>query len=169
LVPEIIYRAFTFPRLRPTSIPERGTITSMVSAQTLLYAAESDITIERIRTFVRLVGPENPTVEYKENFTEKIARGVAALGNTYGGVLLVGVDDKRIVKGVNEKTIESVAEHCAALLDPRWVPEIVRVPLGQGTNRYVLVLRVVPGSHPTPLLVKGVAYVRYENTTQEAD
>jgi predicted HTH transcriptional regulator len=40
--------------------------------------------------------------------TDTIARGAAALGNTYAGLLLVGVSDDRVVGGVKEKTIESV-------------------------------------------------------------
>lgn len=142
----------------------------MASTQSLLYAAESDVTIERVRALVKQVGPEAPTIEYKEQMAESIARGVAALANTYGGLLLVGVtDDARIVKGVKEKTIESVAEHCAAKIEPPWVPPIIPVPLGQGSALYVLVLRVVPGQHPRPLLVEGVAPVRHQNTTHPAD
>lgn len=34
--------------------------------QSLLYAAQSDITIERVRDLVDQVGPETQTVEYKE-------------------------------------------------------------------------------------------------------
>jgi hypothetical protein len=43
------------------------------------------------------------------------------------------------------------------------------VPLGQGSDLYVLVLRVVPGHHARPLLVDGVAYIRHQNTTHPAD
>jgi hypothetical protein len=151
----------------PATIPtEDGWVTS---AQSLLYAAPSDITIDRVRSLVKQVGPESPTLEYKAQMADTIAKGVAALANTYGGLLLVGVADDRTVRGVKEKTIESVAEHCAAKIEPPWVPEIIRVPLGQGSDLHVLVLRVVPGRHPRPLLVDGVAYVRHQNTTHPAD
>ena len=86
----------------------------MTSAQPLLYATASDVTIERVRALVRQVGAESPTIEYKEQMCDTIARGVAALGNTYGGLLLASVTDDWIVRGVKEKTIESVADHCAA-------------------------------------------------------
>ncbi|MFF4259282.1 ATP-binding protein [Streptomyces sp. NPDC001663] len=87
--------------------------------------------------------------------------GVAELANTYGGPLLIGVTDKtRVVRGVKEMTIDSVAEHCHAKIEPPWVREIISVPVGQGSDLYVLVLRVVPGLHPRPLLVDGVAHVR---------
>lgn len=141
----------------------------MTSPQSLLYAAASDVTLERVRALVRQVGPESPTVEYKQQMADTIARGVAALANTYGGLLLVGVADDRTVRGVKEKTIEAVADHCAAKIEPPWVPEIIPVSLGQGSDLYVLVLRVVPGRHPRPLLVDGVAWVRHQNTTHPAD
>lgn len=141
----------------------------MVSTETLLYAAESDITIERVRALVKQVGPEVPTVEYKGQMADTIAKGVAALANTYGGLLLVGVTDNREVRGVKEKTIEAVAEHCAAKIEPPWVPPISAVSLGRGSDLYVLVLRVVPGQHPRPLLVDGAAPIRHQNTTHPAD
>ncbi len=141
----------------------------VTSAQSLLYAAASDVTIGRVRALVRQVGAESPTIEYKAQMCDAIARGVAALGNTYGGLLLVGVTDDRIVRGVKEKTIESVADHCAAKIEPPWVPEIIAVPLGPGSDLYVLVLWVVPGHRPRPLLVDGVAYIRHQNTTHPAD
>ena len=141
----------------------------VTSAQSLLYAAASEVTIGRVRALVRQVGAESPTIEYKAQMCDAIARGVAALGNTYGGLLLVGVTDDRIVRGVKENTIESVADHCAAKIEPPWVPEIIAVPLGQGSDLHVLVLRVVPGHHPRPLLVDGVAYIRHQNTTHPAD
>jgi Schlafen, AlbA_2 len=141
----------------------------VASTQTLLYAAESDITIERIRALVKQVGPEVPTVEYKAQVADTIAEAVAGLANTYGGLLLVGVTDDRQVRGVKEKRIEAVAEHCAANIEPPWVPPITAVPLGQGSDLYVLVLRVVPGQYPRPLLVNGAAPVRHQNTTHPAD
>jgi Putative DNA-binding domain len=142
---------------------------AVASTHSLLYAAESDITIERVRALVKQVGPEAPTIEYKAQMATSIAWGVAALANTYGGLLLVGVTDNREVRGVKEKTIEAVAEHCQAKIEPPWVPPIIPVPLGQGSDLYVLVLRVVPGQHPRPLLIDGVAPVRHQNTTHPAD
>ncbi|MEO3783791.1 ATP-binding protein [Actinocorallia sp. B10E7] len=141
----------------------------MTSPQSLLYCSPSDVTIERVRALVDQVGPEAPTVEYKEGFSQTLAKAVAALANTYGGLVLVGVTDARAVSGVEEKTIESIAEHCHAKLEPPWIPEILPVPLDDGSGLYVLVMRVVPGRAPRPLLVDGRAPIRYQNTTQSAD
>lgn len=140
----------------------------MAAIHPLIHAHPSDVTIERIRTLVQ-VGPESPVVEYKEKFVKTIARGVAALANTYGGLLLIGVTDDQKLLGVTEKTSESVAEHCRSKIEPPYVPEILPVALDQDADRYVLVLRVVPGTYPRPLLVDGVAWVRHHNTTHPAD
>ncbi|MEV2241291.1 ATP-binding protein [Micromonospora sp. NPDC049891] len=141
----------------------------MAPTHPLLHAHLSEITIDRIRALVRQVGPESPVVEYKEQFTQTIAKGVAAMANTYGGLMLIGVTDKRDVKGVKEKAIESIVEHCNSKIEPPYVPEIVPVPLGQSSELYVLVLRVVPGTYTRPLLVDGVAWVRHQNTSHPAD
>lgn len=141
----------------------------MTSTQTLLYAAASDVTLARVRALVQQVGPESPTVEYKEKLADTVARGVAALANTYGGIMLIGVTDNRKIVGVKESVIASVAEHCAAKIGPPYVPDIIPVPLNDGSGLVTLVLRVIPGHHPRPLLVGGIAYVRHQNTTHPAD
>ncbi|MEV4251708.1 ATP-binding protein [Spirillospora sp. NPDC049652] len=140
----------------------------MSLAQTLLHSAPSEVTIDQIRRLVAMVGPESPTLEYKANMTSTIAKAVAALANTYGGLVLVGVTDDREVTGVKEKTLESVSEHCHSTIEPPWVPEIIPVPMDDGSGKYVLVMRVVPGVGPRPLLVDGAAPVRHHNTTHPA-
>lgn len=156
------------------SRPDRSSATeedgAVASTQSLLYAAEIGRHDRAGARSGEAGRAGSATIEYKEQMADSIARGVAALANTYGGLLLVGVTDtSRIVKGVKERTIESVAEHCAAKIEPPWVPPIIPVPLGQGSDLYVLVLRVIPGQHPRPLLVDGVAPVRHQNTTHPAD
>ncbi len=141
----------------------------MTSTDSMLYAAKSDITIERVRALVGQTGPESPMIEYKETWAKSIARGVAALANTYGGLVLVGVTDDRRVTGVEEDVIKRVADHCSTKIEPPWVPEIIPVPLDENSDRFVLVLRVPPDHPYRPLLVEGVAYVRHQNTTYPAD
>ncbi|MFB4304379.1 helix-turn-helix domain-containing protein [Actinomadura sp. NTSP31] len=138
-------------------------------AQTMLHSAPSQITIDQIRRLVAMVGPESSTLEYKGDMTSTIAKAVAALANTYGGLVLVGVTDDRRITGVKEKTLESVSEHCHSTLEPPWVPDIVPVPMDDRSGRYILVMRVVPGVAPRPLLVDGAAPVRHHNTTHPAN
>jgi hypothetical protein len=141
----------------------------MTTTQNLLYAAEPDITIDQIRALIEMTGPEAPTVEYKETSTPTVARAVVAMANTYGGVILVGVTDDRKIVGVKEATVQAVAQLCYSKIEPPWVPPIVPVPLKDGSDRYVLVLRIVPGQHPSPLLFQNIAYVRHQLTTYPAD
>ncbi|NYD51943.1 hypothetical protein BJY14_007926 [Actinomadura luteofluorescens] len=126
------------------------------------------MTIDQIRRLVAMVGPESPMLEYKADMSTSIAKAVAALANTYGGLVLVGVTDDRRVTGVKEKTLERVSEHCHGAIEPPWVPEIVPVLMDDGSGRYVLVIRVVPGVGPRPLLIEGAAPVRHHNTTHPA-
>ncbi|WP_433474936.1 AlbA family DNA-binding domain-containing protein [Spirillospora sp. CA-142024] len=126
------------------------------------------MTIDQIRRLVAMVGPESPTLEYKADMSTSIAKAVAALANTYGGLVLVGVTDDRKVTGVKEKTLERVSEHCHSAIEPPWVPEIVPVPMDDDSGKYVLVIRVVPGVGPRPLLIEGAAPVRHHNTTHPA-
>ncbi|MFI6713279.1 hypothetical protein ACIBF7_43090 [Nonomuraea sp. NPDC050478] len=51
--------------------------------QALLHASPAQVTMDRIRQLVQLVGPEAPTVEYKADMSQGIAQAVAALANTY--------------------------------------------------------------------------------------
>lgn len=141
----------------------------MVSTQSLLYAAASEVTLGRVTSLIQQAGPEVPTIEYKEKMANTIAKGVVAMANTYGGLMLVGVGDDRKIVGVGEKTIEAVAEHCSAQIEPPWVPEIIPVAIDAAADKYLLVLRMVPGSYPSPLLHRSIAYVRHQNTTHPAD
>ncbi|MFB4308394.1 helix-turn-helix domain-containing protein [Actinomadura sp. GTD37] len=127
------------------------------------------MTIEQIRRLVAAVGPEAPTVEYKAAMTQSIAKAVAALANTYGGLVLVGVTDDRKIIGVKEKTIDQVSQHCHDNIEPPWAPEIVPVPIDDASGRFVLLLRIVPGIVPRPLLIGGAAPMRNHSTTYNAN
>ncbi|MBE1537064.1 AlbA family DNA-binding domain-containing protein [Actinomadura algeriensis] len=137
--------------------------------EALLHCTPSQVTLDQLRRLVSLVGPEAPTVEYKANMSSTLAKGVAALANTYGGLLLVGVTDERQIVGVKEKTIESVSQHCHSTLEPPWAPEIIPVSMDDDSGKFLLVLRVVPGMAPRPLLFNGAAPIRNHNTTYNAN
>ncbi|KPL00546.1 MAG: hypothetical protein AMJ90_08125 [candidate division Zixibacteria bacterium SM23_73_2] len=57
-----------------------------------------DINIERIKDFYNQKVPEGETIEYKKDIPEnkKIAKTISAMANTYGGILLIGIEaDKK--------------------------------------------------------------------------
>jgi len=142
----------------------------MTTAQTVLAAALDDINIIKIRELLNQVGgQESQTVEFKEAKARTIARSVAAMANSYGGLILVGVSDSGTIVGVDDKSADAVSSHCWEKIEPPWVPETIPVPLDDGSGKYVLVLRIDPERCPRrPLVVDGAAYVRYNATTRPA-
>ncbi|MGC4956758.1 helix-turn-helix domain-containing protein [Actinomadura citrea] len=79
-------------------------------AQILLHSAPSQVTIDQIRRLVAMVGTESPTLEYKGDMSTSIAKAVAALVNTYGGLVLVAVTDDRRVTGVKEGVLPEIGQ-----------------------------------------------------------
>jgi hypothetical protein len=73
------------------------------------------------------------------------------MANTYGGIILVGVQDGagagRLV-GVGEEAIVQIINACHGALEPPWEPEVVPVPLDDGTGKLILVVRVGPARAP---------------------
>jgi hypothetical protein len=107
---------------------------------------------------------ESLTFEVKEKLNKgNIADAVAALSNSDGGVVLVGVKDKdttgedRIV-GVPKSEHDAVASNLHALI-PEAMPEIIPVAI-PGGDRLVLVLRVDADAVPHPVTVSGKVLFR---------
>ena len=83
---------------------------SMTSWQSLLYCAQADVTLERIRSLVAVTGTESVTVEFKESATPRIADCAAAMSNTHGGLIFVGVTDaSREIVGVPREMIGKIS------------------------------------------------------------
>jgi hypothetical protein len=144
-----------------------------------LYAAHaSSVDYELVRAFV--VGAEDAslfseslTLEVKEKLHKgNVAEAVAALSNTDGGIVLVGVKDKdatgegRIV-GVAKSEHDSVASSLHSLI-PEAMPEIIPVAI-PGSDRLVLVLRVDADAVPHPVVVSGKVLTRIPGHSVPAD
>lgn len=48
----------------------------------------------------RIAQGENATTEFKENFDQEAIETAAAFANTDGGTVLIGVTDRREIKGI---------------------------------------------------------------------
>jgi hypothetical protein len=132
----------------------------MTTWQSLLYCAQADVTIERIRNLIAVTGTEPVTVDFKESATPRIADCAAAMANTYGGLIFVGVTDKeRDLVGVPREMIGQVSGQFSDLLDPPgWQPDMFEVPLGgESLDRYVIVIRVNRDEAPRPVFVRVTA------------
>jgi len=135
----------------------------MTSTASLFACRPEDVTLERVRELVAVGQPESLTLEYKESFAQKIPDSVAAMANSYGGLILVGVTERNPddrIMGEPETTIVQIVSACHQKLEPPWEPEIIPVPLPDTDNLTVLVVRVDPARAPRPLLIQGAAPIR---------
>jgi predicted HTH transcriptional regulator len=125
-----------------------------------------------VRKLVSQNLPESLTLEYKEMYTSGLVTSVAAMANSYGGLILVGVTDQaqpnRLV-GVPEATVVQIVNACHDKLEPPWEPQIIPVALGGGSQSYVLVVRVDHTRAPRPVLIDGRAPIRLQGRNARAD
>ena len=99
----------------------------------LFSSPAADITLDQVRELVSQNLPESLTLEYKETYSPGLVTSVAAMANSYGGLILVGVTDQaqpnRLV-GVPEATVVQIVNACHDKLEPPWEPQIIPVALG---------------------------------------
>ncbi|RPE28028.1 AlbA family DNA-binding domain-containing protein [Kitasatospora cineracea] len=142
----------------------------------LFAAAAADLTIERIRAFANQPEQvESLTLEFKQEFSSSLVKTVAAMANSYGGLIMVGVLDKvedgaeRVVGVDAQETIDKIAAACHARLDPPWEPTFIPVPLNDGSGRSVVVVRVDHTVAPRPVLIELKAPIRLTGQNSTAD
>lgn len=145
----------------------------VTSTMSLFACSPADVTVERVRELVGQDLPENLTLEYKEKYSLSLVKSVAAMANTYGGLILVGVTDQpgpdRLV-GVPEQAVVQIVNACHEQLEPPWEPEIIPVSLAaDAAGQYILVIRIDPVRVPRPLLIGGAAPIRLQGRNATAD
>ena len=150
----------------------------MPSSGDLYTAPVSAVDYELVRAFVLSAEEadlfsESLTFEAKEMRSgSNVAEAVAALSNTDGGIVLVGVKDKgatgedRIV-GVPKSEHDALASNLHAII-PEAMPEIIAVAMSDG-QRLVLVLRVDADAVPHPVMVSGKVLFRIPGHSVPAD
>lgn len=145
----------------------------MTSTTSLFDSSPADITLERVRELVGQDLPESLTLEYKERYSSSLVKSVAAMANTYGGLILVGVTDQPgpdRLAGVPEQTVVQIVNACHEQLEPPWEPEIIPVSLtAEAAAQYILVVRIDPARAPRPLLINGAAPIRLQGRNATAD
>ncbi|MGW0545337.1 AlbA family DNA-binding domain-containing protein [Streptomyces griseoincarnatus] len=142
----------------------------------LFAASAAELTIERIRALAaRLEQVESLTLEYKSEYSSSLVQTIAAMANTYGGMILVGINDKvepgveRVVGVDAQATIDQIVSGCSTMLDPPWEPAFFNVPLDDESRRSVVVVRVDADVAPRPVLVKLKAPIRLSGRNATAD
>lgn len=71
--------------------------------------------------------------------------------------------------GVPEEAIVKIVSSCHQKLEPPWQPEIIPVPLHDGSDRFILVIRVDPEHAPRPVLLDSAAPIRLHGRNATAD
>ncbi|MFE4577436.1 AlbA family DNA-binding domain-containing protein [Streptomyces chartreusis] len=145
----------------------------------LFAASAADLTIEHIRAVAaRPENVESLTLEFKREYSTSLLKTIAAMANTYGGLIMVGIVDQaeadkkgceRVVGVDAQDTIDRIASGCHEKFDPPWEPTFIPVPLGDGSGRSVLVIRIDANTAPRPLLVDLQAPIRLSGRNSVAD
>lgn len=147
---------------------------AMTTPASLFAASAADVTfgLDRVRQLMGQNLPEGLTLEYKEAYDRSFVKTVAAMANSYGGIILVGVRDgagvDRLV-GVDEEAVVQIINACHDSLEPPWEPEVVAVPLGGGSKKSILVVKIDPARAPRPILLGGTAPIRLQGRNAIAD
>ena len=112
----------------------------------------------------RIAQGENATTEFKENFDQEAIETAAAFANSNGGVVLIGVSDRREIRGITigKETLRNWSNRIAQATEPRVVLELESVDIGR---KSVLLIRISESSLK-PISVKGVCYKRVGNSNR---
>jgi len=112
----------------------------------------------RLQQLVTQHDLERARIEYKSELGNgnKTLEAIAALANTFGGVVLVGVDESKQgtdrLTGVDTGERDRLARMCWDNLVPPYSPEIVPIKLDPG-DRYVLAVLVDPDYARRPVML----------------
>ena len=118
--------------------------------------------------------PEGKTLEFKRDLSspKPLLKSLVAFANTAGGRLIIGVDDKQQITGVNQPLDEEerLCNLIADSISPRIVPNIELITI---EGKTLLVVEVFPSStRPHWINAEGIdngVYVRLGSTNRQAD
>ena len=149
----------------------------MVQLHPLFTAPADAVDVAMVQSFLDLQIEENLTVEYKSAGDSGALEAAAAMANTYGGLVLYGVQKlpgyadrpgelAGVAPGEKEKLVNKGAS--GGFDPPWWFPEVISVPIGID-GKVVLILRIDAERAPRPVLYKGSIRIRLNGRTDVAD
>lgn len=130
-----------------------------------------EITWEDVVEFCEQQIPEGGYLDYKEDFPSKLEKTIAALANTLGGLILIGVEEDQEnkpvlpVKGIEFKRglSERITNIILTNIAPPIFPEI-QVCLNSDKSRAIIVIRIHPSEHtPHAISSNTQVYLRTGN------
>lgn len=115
---------------------------------------------------------ESLTLEYKQQSSKSLLETIAAMANTYGGLILVGIKENASelqIVGVSDDAVERLVNQCHAKLDPPSVPEMALIGEVGEAKHDVLAVRVDANRMPRPLALDGKIWTRLPGRNAPAD
>lgn len=116
----------------------------------------SELTYSDLAAFLDSNTPECQYVDYKKDFPSDLAKSVAAMANSIGGLVLIGiktvgeVDNQPglpgEISGINnpEQLTNKTEKKCGNLIYPPILPETAALQLPDDSSKFVFVVRVQP-------------------------
>ena len=126
-----------------------------------------DMTTDEILEIIK--NGEGQEVEFKEGVeANKLAKEFVAFANTNDGIILIGVDDEGIIKGVNDpkKSEEKIRNIAQENGNPSIQLETMEYDIN---NKKILAIFVPQGRHKPYLRNDGKVFVRRGSTSRAAD
>jgi len=119
---------------------------------------------------------ESSTVELKETVpqNDQILKTIIGFCNMHGGALVLGVDNRRVIKGVPENRLDKILEYLHKMIYESCSPPIIPDIFTQRVGDYILlIIRVAPGGN-RPFYIRSMGmdrgtYVRMGPNTLRAD
>ena len=109
-----------------------------------------------------LSSPEGRCLELKEEFNDNALKTISAFANTAGGLLVIGISNDRVIKGINisDSILEKISN---TIVDNLGISPEIEILKEDGER--VIVIKVQKSR--IPISFKGRYYKRVGNTTRE--
>jgi len=110
-------------------------------------------------------GGESEKVELKENFDKEAIETAVAFANANGGIILIGVDNKRKIRGISigKETLKDWINKISQAVEPTLIPE---VESHKKEGKTLVEIRIKE-SPIKPVAYKGICYLRIENSNKK--
>lgn len=152
--------------------------------KTIFNASQGDkITFDQIKDFCALKIPENERLDYKRDLKKDVLKHIAAMINTDGGIILVGVPDEKDENGkrslpgtpigipIEQKPTEKILNWCYTTFQPYFCPDIWEIETNDEKSVVVLIKISKDAAVSLPIYHTDdqSIYIRIGDQTRRAD
>lgn len=108
---------------------------------------------------------ENKKIEFKKSFDKKTIETAVAFANTDGGIILIGVSDRGLVKGIliGKETLKEWVNKISQATEPILIPKIESHKI-EGKDVIEIIIKESPIK---PVAYKGICYLRVKNSNRK--